>query len=68
MIKRYYIILFCIFLPVIAFGQEKDFGIWYGVSSEIKLSKKVDLDVSTEIRTFENASRMEEAFLEGGAT
>jgi hypothetical protein len=68
MIRRYCAILICTFLPVIAFSQEKDFGMWYGVSSEIKLSKKVDLDLSTEIRTFRNASKMEEAFLEGGAT
>jgi hypothetical protein len=68
MIRKYFIILFFIFIPLAASGQEKDFGIWYGVSSEIKLSKKVDLDLSTEIRTFENASKMEEALLEGGAT
>jgi len=68
MIRRYCVILLCAFLPLIAYSQVKDFGIWYGVSSGIKLSKKVDLDVSAEIRTFENASRMEEAFLEGGAT
>ena len=68
MIRRYYIILLCIILPAIAFGQEKDFGIWYGVSSDVKLSKKVDMEISTELRTFENASKVEEAFLEGGVT
>ena len=33
----------------------------------INCPKKVDLDFSTNVRTFENASKIEEAFLEGGA-
>lgn len=66
MIKKWYISLVLYFLSVAVFGQDKDFGIWYGVSAEHKLSKKLEIDLSTDIRTFNNASRIEEAFLEGG--
>jgi hypothetical protein len=66
--RRVYFILFCVLLPLSVFGQDKDFGIWYGISAEYKLSKKVELDLSTDVRTFENASKVEEAFLETGAT
>jgi|WetSurMetagenome_2_1015567.scaffolds.fasta_scaffold11823_4 hypothetical protein len=51
-----------------ALGQEKDFGIWYGVSAEHKLSKKLEIDLSTNVRTFKNASKIDEAFIEGGLT
>jgi hypothetical protein len=66
MIRRLIFIL--IFLPfsISVLAQEKDFGIWYGVSAEHKLSKKFSLDMSTDVRTFENASKIDEAFIEGG--
>jgi len=59
-------VLLAIFLPISAIAQKKDFGIWYGVSAEKKLTDKIDIDLSTCIRTFENASKIEEAFLEAG--
>ncbi len=68
MIRRFRYSLFTLifFLPLAAFSQGKDFGIWYGISAEHKLSKKLEIDLSTNIRTFENASKVEEAFIEGG--
>jgi hypothetical protein len=57
-----------LFIPLSVYSQEKDFGIWYGISAEHKLAKKLTLDLSTNIRTFENASKIEEAFIEGGVT
>ena len=68
MIRRWGIVLFLIFIPLVAFTQEKDFGIWYGVSAEHNLTKKLEIDLSSNIRTFNNASKIEEAFLEGGIT
>jgi hypothetical protein len=68
MIKKWYILIFIYFLSFTAFGQDKDFGIWYGISAEHKLNKKLEIDLSTDIRTFNNASKIEEAYLEGGIT
>jgi hypothetical protein len=67
-IKKWSLVLSCFFLSVIAFSQEKDFGIWYGVSAEKKLNKKLELGLSSNIRTFNNASKIEESFIEGGIT
>jgi hypothetical protein len=66
MIRRIYLVLFCFGLSMVALAQEKDFGIWYGVSAEHKLGKKFELDLSTDVRTYKNASKIELAYLEGG--
>ncbi len=66
MIRR--ISLICVFslLVSIAFSQEKDFGIWYGASAEFDIINKLEADLSTCFRTFDNAGKLEEGFLEGG--
>lgn len=66
MIRKLKFVLFFLFLSAAVLAQDKDFGIWYGVSAEHKLNKKLDLDISTDVRTFENASKIDEAFLEAG--
>jgi hypothetical protein len=66
MTRRYLAALVLIFLSLEAFSQDKDFGIWYGVSAEHKLNKKLELDFSGTIRTFNDASKIDEAFIEGG--
>jgi len=68
MIRKCFTLLILIVLPFTGFSQKKDFGIWYGISAEHKLSKKLELDLSANIRTFSNASKIDEAFLEGGLT
>ncbi len=50
------------------YSQNKDFGIWYGVAAEHKLADKLELDLSGVLRTFNNASKIEEVFLEAGLT
>jgi hypothetical protein len=61
--------LFLLFSPtLISFSQGDDFGIWYGISAEHKLIKNLELDLSGNIRTYQNASRIEEGFLEAGLT
>ena len=68
MIKIRYVLVFLLFIPAGLYGQANDFGIWYGVSAEHKVTKKLDIDLSTNIRTFNKAAKVEEAFLEAGVT
>jgi Protein of unknown function (DUF2490) len=65
MTRRLCLVVLSIFIPLVVFSQKKDFGIWYGVSAQHKLKGKFVIDFSTSIRTFNNASKIEEAFLEG---
>jgi hypothetical protein len=53
-------------VPGLIFGQSDDFGIWYGISAEHKLVRKLDLKLSSDLRTFNNASQVDQAFIEGG--
>jgi len=48
----------------ILFSQKTDFGLWYNVSFEHDLSKKLKIELMPTLRTFDNASRIEEGFLE----
>jgi len=65
-IKKIITSIICILLTLVAFPQKDDFGIWYSISAEHKLSKKLEVDLAASIRTFNNASKIEEAFIEGG--
>jgi hypothetical protein len=67
-IKKLFFAVLLIFLYLTAHSQEKDFGIWYGISAEHKLSDKLAIELSMDIRTFNKAGRIEQAFLEGGIT
>jgi len=58
--------VFIIIFSETAYSQDHDFGIWYGVNSEISVKKKLEVDLSAMIRTYHNASEIEEAFFEGG--
>jgi predicted porin len=62
------VIIFLLVLTQFLFSQSNDFGIWYGVNAEYSIKKKLEIDLSTEVRTFSNASKIEEAFLETGIT
>lgn len=48
------------------FSQDKDFGIWYGIDAKHKFTSKLDLEVSSFVRTFDNAHKIEQAFIEAG--
>lgn len=65
MIKRGSFLLGFSLLAFIAFSQEIDFGIWYRASAEFTVINKLEIGLSTSFRTFDNASNLEEAFLEG---
>jgi len=60
------ITLFAFFFLSTGYGQDSDFGVWYGLNAEYSVSKKVEVDVSAMIRTFNNASEIEQSYLEGG--
>jgi hypothetical protein len=62
-IKKYCFILFLL-LPVTGVAQERDFGIWYGASVKKDIIKKLEIDVSAMVRTFENAGKVEQGFIE----
>jgi len=66
MTKKWCLLVLLISLPLALVAQTNDFGIWYGISAEHKINKKLEIDLSTNIRTFENGSKIEEVFLEGG--
>jgi hypothetical protein len=64
-------LLFSFLLVLIAgplFSQKSDFGLWYEVNAEKSFSKKFDVNGTVMVRTFDNASFIEQAFLELGAS
>jgi len=66
MIKKY-CAGFCLLLAALpVFSQDKDFGIWYGAGVRHEIVKNLDLNVSAVVRTFENAGRVDQGFLEAG--
>lgn len=66
MIKRTLLIIFLVASCTYAFPQKDDFGIWYNINTEHKILKKIELDLDACLRTFKDASRIEEAFIEAG--
>ena len=66
MIKRALILLVLSLFTVVIYSQEKDFGIWYGVTVKHEIVKKLDIEISAVVRTFENVKKIEQEFLEGG--
>ena len=51
-------------LTIILFSQNKDFGLWYNITIEHNFTKKLKIELQPTLRTFDNASRIEEGFLE----
>lgn len=66
MIKRIlFFLTFIIFISFSGFSQKTDFGVWYNISIKHELTKKLGVELSPVLRTFDNASKIEETFLEG---
>jgi hypothetical protein len=63
--KRSALIIFFVGSVSFAFSQRPDFGMWYGISAEKKISRKLEFDLSGNIRTFDNGSKIWEDFIEG---
>lgn len=61
------LLLTCLFAPEISLlAQENDFGIWFELNTQNKFSKRFESELSAEIRTFSNSSKVQQAFLVGG--
>jgi len=65
-IKRYFSIYIFLLLFSSVYAQEIDFGIWYGANLKHEITKNLDIEASGMLRTFENASKTEQWFLEVG--
>ncbi len=57
-------LLLCL-LTLNIFSQEKDFGIWYNASVRFDIINNLEADISSSFRTFDNAGKLEEGFIEG---
>ncbi len=57
-----------LFTALITFSQEQDFGVWLSVNAEYSILKKLELDASVEMRTFNRASEIEQTFIQAGLT
>lgn len=68
MIKRFIFFFLLLFIAGSVYSQESDFGLWYEVNAEKSLNKKFDIAGSVMIRTFDNASTLDQAFMEIGSS
>jgi hypothetical protein len=66
-IKRCSLVLLLISWTSALFSQGDDFGVWAGFSGDYQIIKKVTLELSGCVRTFNNVSQVEQYFFEGGA-
>lgn len=66
MIRRLLFVFILIFCSSLIYSQEKDFGIWYNLNSTTRLTKKLDLDFSLNLRTFNRAAKVDEGYTEIG--
>jgi hypothetical protein len=66
MIKKYLAGIFLFLSALPALSQSNDFGIWYSVGLKHEIGNKLELNVSAVVRTFENAGRVDQGFLEAG--
>lgn len=63
--KRVFTVLFLSFMVMHLYCQKKDFGLWYNAVIKHDLTKKLEAELAATVRTFDNASKIEEGFIEG---
>lgn len=68
MIKRLIFFLLLFLTAGAVYCQDSDFGLWYEVNAEKSITKKFDVTGTVMLRTFDNASTLDQAFLELGAS
>ena len=66
MIKRWAPVIFALLLPLSAGAQDDDFGLWYTANVKAGVTQKLNAEVSLELRTFENAGKVDQGFFEAG--
>jgi hypothetical protein len=67
-IKSLFLFLLLFLAAGSVYAQDNDFGLWYEVNAEKSVSKKFDISGTFMVRTFDNASTLDQAFLELGAS
>jgi len=65
-LKRIICLLCMSLLSIPVWSQEKDFGIWYGADIKHEILKNLNIEVSAMLRTFRNAGKTEQIFIEAG--
>ena len=68
MTKKLFLLCAAFCITITTFSQKNDFGIYYCVGGEIKLVRKLELDIVANLRTLDNASRISQIFVEPGLT
>ncbi|MCX6254003.1 MAG: DUF2490 domain-containing protein [Bacteroidia bacterium] len=66
MIKKSFLLFLFISFAGISFSQEDDFGLWIGLTARHEILKKLDVELSGCLRTYNNSTQIEQSFLEGG--
>lgn len=66
MIKKLLPVVLLLLIPLVAEGQDDDFGIWYSAGAKLGVTNRINADISAELRTFRNAGKIEQGFLEAG--
>jgi hypothetical protein len=68
MIKKIFLLIFITSITLAGSSQNDDFGVWMGVDVSHHLFKKIDATLSGTVRTFNNSTKIEQSFIEGGAS
>lgn len=64
--KKLGLLLIVCGMPLFVLAQKTDFGIWYQASLEHEIINKLDVELSGSVRTFKNAGKIDNKFLEAG--
>jgi hypothetical protein len=67
MIRKYLLLILIVCESGIIYAQDDDFGIWLAATARHELVKKLNVELTGSVRTFNNTSQVEQFFLEGAA-
>jgi hypothetical protein len=67
-IKSAFLFLLLLLAAGTVYAQDNDFGLWYEVNAEKSVNKKFDISGTIMVRTFDNASILDQAYFEIGAS
>lgn len=61
-----YILVIALLVPSVAWAQDDDFGSWFSVGMSHDISKKLELNVESSLRTDQNSTHIKTALIESG--
>ncbi len=64
--KRLFPFIMLLFISFSVYAQTEDFGIWYSAGGSLALTRSLDFKIEGDIRTYQNASKIDEGFGEAG--